>query len=109
MRLLFLVFFFDRFDTAIVLGLGLGLFHCLLGFRSALGAGFRALLAFFVEPLLAAQQLDEGLTRAVAFVPAGANDAKISAVAVPEAGTNGVEQLDHGIVGHEISRGQTPR
>src|SRR3981081_833505 len=109
MKLLFLVFFLDRFDTAIVLGLCLGFVHSLLGFRGTLGAGFSSLLALFVEHLFAAQQLDEGLISAVAFVPASANDAKISAVAVPEAGTNGVEQLDHGIVGHEVGRGQTAR
>src|ERR1700724_2814151 len=106
-ELFFLVVFLCCLDTTVVLGLCFGLFHGLLGFRGLLGAGFGALLALFVEHLLAAQQLDEGLIGAVTFVPAGANNAQISAVAVPEAGTNGVKQLDHGIVGHEVGRSQT--
>src|SRR5215472_5202032 len=49
---------------------GFGFFHGFLGFRGALGASFGALLALLVEGFLAAQQFDEGLVGAVAFLPA---------------------------------------
>ena len=53
----------------------IGLFHRFTRFFGALGADFGALLALFVEHLLAAEQLDEGFLRAIAFTPCGAHDA----------------------------------
>src|SRR5271165_6714062 len=60
-RLLLAIFFLDRLDATIVRCLGFGLFHGFLGFGGTLGAGFGALLALFVENLLAAEQFEKCL------------------------------------------------
>src|SRR5579864_5742708 len=101
-RLFFLVFFFRRLDTAVVGGLGFGLFHGFLGLSDFLGADFGALLLFLVENLLAAEKLEEGLVGAIALVPAGADDAGVSTVAVAKARSDRVEKFHDGLVGHEI-------
>src|SRR3984885_15775244 len=96
-RLFLFVFFlfFYRLDATIMRRLRLRVFHGLPGFGDFLGAGFGALLALFVQHLLAAQQLEEGLVCAVTFVPARADDAKVPTVAVAKARTDGIEQLYH--------------
>ena len=76
-KLFFLVFFFlHRLNSAIVLRLSLGVFHCLLGFGGFLGASFGALFLLLVENLLAPEQFQESLVGAVALVPVGADDAR---------------------------------
>ena len=50
-------------------GLGLRVFHGLLGFGGFLGASFGALFLLLVEDLLAAQQFEERLVGAVALIP----------------------------------------
>jgi hypothetical protein len=58
---------------------GLLLGHGLLHLLAPLGARFGTLLAFLVEDLLGADQLDDGLFAAVALAEAGAGDAQIDA------------------------------
>jgi hypothetical protein len=53
-KLLFLIFFLYRLDTAIVRGLRFRVFHSLLGFGGFLGASFGTLFLLLVEDLLAA-------------------------------------------------------
>src|ERR1700689_2801441 len=72
-------FFLHRFHAAIVLRLGFGIFHRLLGFGNFLGAGFGALLFFLVENFFAAQQFEERFVGTVALVPAGVDDARVTA------------------------------
>src|SRR5579862_1778491 len=92
-RLLFLVFAFGGCGFLFRLGLRFGLFHRFLGFGGLLGAGFGTLLALFVQNLLAAQQLEEGLVGAVALIPGGADDACVFAVAIAEAWSDRIKQL----------------
>src|SRR5579864_9510779 len=80
-------FFFFRFrlsGAGLRLLLGFGFFHRLLGFFGFFGAGFGALLALFVEDLLAAEQLDESLIGAIALLPSAANDAGVASFAIAE-------------------------
>src|SRR6516225_7751543 len=91
------------------LGLRFGLFHRLLGFGSLLGTGFGALFALLVENLLAAQQFEECLVGAVTLIPGRTDDAGVSAVAVAEARSDGVEQLHDGLAGHQVGSGLTTR
>src|SRR5437660_296097 len=108
--LLFLTFFFlARLDTALLLRLRLGLFHRLLGLGDFFGAGFGTLFALFIQHLFAAQQFEEGFVGAVTLVPAGADNARVSAIPVAETRANRVEQLDHRVAGHEVRRRQPPR
>src|SRR2546423_629173 len=105
---LFFVFFFFRFGfvrsrSFALLSLFL-LFHGFARFFSFLGTGFGALLSLFVEKLFAAQQLDEGFVSAIAFLPIGANNAGVAAVAIAKARADGIEQLVHGLFGHQVSR-----
>src|SRR5438128_2034180 len=89
-----LFFFFALFaarSAALGLRLGFGFFHSLLGFSRALGPSFRAFLTLLVDHLLAAQQFDEGLVGAIAFIPPGANNPKIATVTVAETRTDSVE------------------
>ena len=83
--------------------LGFGFFHSLLGFSRALGPSFRAFLTLLVDHLLAAQQFDEGLVGAIAFIPPGANNPKIATVTVAETRTDSVEQLVHRFTGLQVS------
>ena len=82
-------------------------FHCLLGFGGLLGASFGSLFALLVENLLASEQLEESLVGTIALLPCGANDARISAVAVAEAGADRIEEFHDSFVGHEIRRSET--
>src|SRR5208282_4298218 len=79
---LLLGFLFDRFHAAVMLRLRFGVFHGLLGFGGLLGAGLGALLALLVENFFAAEQFEERLVGAVAFVPVGTDDARVSAFAI---------------------------
>src|SRR5580658_6452461 len=106
-QLLLLVAALSWCRFAFNLSLRLGLFHGFLGFGGFLGTGFGAFFFLLVEDLLAAQQLEEGLVGAVALVPVGADDARVAPLAVAETRSDGVEELHHGLIGHEISRGQT--
>ena len=76
--------------------LGFGFFHGFLGFFGALGAGFGALLALFVQHLFAAEKFDERLFGAIALLPAATDDAQVAALAVAEARADGLEQLVDG-------------
>ena len=69
-----------------------GFVHGAFSFFRALGADGRSLLAFFFLQLLAAQQLDECRVGAVAFSPASANDAQVSAFPIAEAWGYGIEK-----------------
>src|SRR5262249_17926706 len=48
---------------------------------------------------------DEGLISAIALLPCGADDARIAAVAVAKARTDGVEKLLQRFVGHDVGCG----
>src|SRR5262245_46272166 len=100
--LFLLVVFLRRLDSAVVRCLSFGFFHRLFGFGSLLGTGFGALLALFVEDLLAPEKFQECLVGSVSLVPRRADDARISAVAVAETRSNRVEQLYDGFVGHQV-------
>src|SRR5712671_699462 len=65
-----------------------------------LGADFGALLALFVQHLFAAQQFEESFVGAVALIPSGADNARVAAVAVTEARTDGVKELHHSLIRH---------
>src|SRR5690349_18758151 len=83
-----LLFFFLRlgfFGRCLAALLGFGFFHCFAGFFGFLGADLGALLALFVEHLLAAEQLNESLVSRITLSPVGADDARVSTVAVAEA------------------------
>src|SRR5579859_3876272 len=108
-KLFLLIFFLRGFDAAVVRGLGLGFFHGFLSFGGLLSPDFSALLALFIQNLLAAQQFEKSLVCAVPFIPGGADDAGVSAVAVAETGAYGVEQLHHGFVGHQVRGGEAAR
>src|SRR5579863_5791251 len=88
------------FDSLLLLGL----FHSSLGFLGALGAGFAAFLALFVDQFFTAQKFDEGVVGAVAFSPSGADDAEVAAIAITEAWADGVEKFVDGGAGHEVSK-----
>src|SRR5437879_5581844 len=103
--LLFLFFFLSSLWT-LCLCLRLGLFHRFLGFGNPLGAGFGAFFTLLIKDLFAAQKLDERLFRSIALLPCRAHDAQIPAIAIAKAGRDGVEQLDHGFVGHQVRRGE---
>src|SRR5690242_18776718 len=92
---------------ALSLSLGFGLFHGFLSLSGLFGAGFGTLFALFVEDLLAAQQFEKSLVGAVAFVPGGADDAGVSAVAIAETGADGVKELHYRFIGHQVRRGET--
>jgi hypothetical protein len=83
--------------------LGLGFFHGSLGFGSAFGASFAALLTLFVEQFLATEQFDEGVVGAVTLAPSGANDAEVAAVAIAKARTDNIKQFVNRCAGHEVS------
>src|SRR5215469_3794332 len=85
------------------------LFHRLLGFGGLFGASFRTLFALFVENLLASEQFEESLVRAVALVPCCTDDARVATVPIAEARAHGIEQLHHGLVGHQIASRLSPR
>src|SRR5271163_1759913 len=84
------------------------LFHRLLRLFAALGAGFGALLALFIEHLLGAQQLDEGLFRPIALLETGANDAQIAAIAVAVARRHRLKETGDGLAGHQVRQGAAP-
>src|SRR3954449_6829087 len=76
-------------------------------FGGFLASIFRTFFALLVQTLLAAEQFEEGFVRAVALVPAGADNASVSAVAIAEARSDRIEQLYDGFVGHQVGGGQT--
>ena len=82
-----------------------GFFHLLAAFR----ARFGALLATFVEDLLRANQLDEGLLPAIPLAKAGANDAEISAIAVSISRRNVREEAIYGFARGEVRSSQPTR
>src|SRR5690242_20002297 len=83
------------------------LFHGFASFRGSLGAGFGSLLAFLVEHLLASKQFNESLVSAIALLKAGTDDAEVAAITVSETGTDGVEKLGHGFLGHQVRHSLT--
>jgi hypothetical protein len=89
--LLYLVFAFGAWGRVFDSLLRFGFFHGSLGFGSALGAGFATFLALFIEDLFAPKQFDESVIGTVAFSPSGADDAQVAAIAIAEAGTDGIE------------------
>src|SRR5260370_20568669 len=64
----------NRGAVLLRLRFGVGLFHGLAVFLGTFGAYFCALLALFIDHLLAAQKFDERLFSAVALAPGGTND-----------------------------------
>jgi hypothetical protein len=106
-RLLDFVFAFGARSRVFDSLLSFGFLHSSLGFLGALGAGFAALLTLFVEDLFAAQEFDEGVVGSVAFSPAGTDDAKVAAVAIAEAWSDGVKQFVDGGAGHQVRQGLT--
>src|SRR5579863_5542122 len=86
------------FDSLLLLGL----FHSSLGFLGALGAGFAAFLALFVDQFFTAQKFDEGVVGAVAFSPSSAHDAEVAAIAIAKTGADGVEEFVDGSASHQI-------
>ena len=107
--------FFDLIGAFGVVGgmldslLRLGFFHRALGFFGTLGTGRGALFALFFLQLLTAEELDERRVGAVAFAPTGANDAQVSAFAVSETGSDGVEKLVHSGARHQVGQGLAAR
>src|SRR5579864_1847786 len=106
--LLLLFLFLSGFRSRLRLCLRLGLFHRFLGFGNPLGAGFGALFTLLIKDLFAAQKLDERLFRSIALLPCSAHDAQIPAIAIAKTRCDGVEQLDHGFVRHQVRRGEAP-
>src|SRR5215471_12965159 len=83
--LLFLLAFVGRRRFFLRLSLRFRLFHRLLGFGGFFGASLGALFLLLIENLLAAKKFQESLVGAVALVPHGADDARVSAVTITEA------------------------
>src|SRR5690348_10775637 len=93
-------------NSAILRSLGLSFFHRLLGFRRLLGASFSTFLPLLVKHLFAAEEFEECLVGAISLVPRGANDARVAAITIAESRSDGIEQLHHGFVGHQIPGSQ---
>src|SRR5437763_13661256 len=106
-ELLFFVFLvLGWLNSAILRSLGLSFFHRLLGFRRLLGPSFSTFLPLLVKHLFAAEEFEECLVSPVALIPRGANDARVAAITITETRSDGIEQLHHGFVGHQIPGSQ---
>src|ERR1700730_205327 len=104
-----LVFAFGVIDGMLETLLRLGFFHGLLGLFGTLGTGRSALFALFLLQLLAAQQLNKRFIGAIAFLPTSADDTQVTAFAVPETRSHGVEKLAHRRLGHQVRPGLATR
>jgi hypothetical protein len=105
LRLLYLVFAFGAGGRVFDSLLSFGFFHGSLGFSGAFGAGFATLLALLIEDFFAAQEFDEGVVSAVTLAPSRPDDAQVTAVAIAEAGADGVEEFVDGGAGHQVREG----
>src|SRR5277367_4479680 len=97
-QLFFLVVAFGRSGFALSLSLRFRFFHGLFSFGGLLGAGFGAFLFLLVEDFLAAQQFEECLVGAVAFIPTGADDARVSALPIAKTRADRVKQLHQSLI-----------